>query len=26
MAVKNNKGRERLTFLSHFLTSDLTCR
>ncbi len=26
IAVKNNKGRERLTFLSHFLTSDLTCR
>lgn len=26
IAVKNNKGRDRLTFLSHFLTSDLTCR
>lgn len=26
IAIKNNKGRERLTFLSHFLTSDLTCR
>lgn len=26
IAIKNNKGRERCTFLSHFLTSDLTCR
>ncbi len=26
IAIKNNKGRERVTFLSHFLTSDLSCR
>ncbi len=26
MAIKNNKGSERLTFLKHFLTSDLSAR
>ena len=26
MAIKNTKGTERLTFLTQFLTSDLTCR
>jgi exodeoxyribonuclease V alpha subunit len=26
MALKNTKGTERLTFLTQFLTSDLTCR
>lgn len=26
MAVKNNKSVERITFLRHFLTSDLSCR
>jgi exodeoxyribonuclease V alpha subunit len=26
IAIKNKKGRTRITFLSHFLTSDLQCR
>ncbi len=26
MAIKNTKGTERLTFLTHYLTSDLACR
>ena len=26
IGIKNNKGRERITFLPKFLTSDLTCR
>lgn len=26
MAVKNNKTTQRITFLQHYLTSDLTCR
>lgn len=26
MAIKNTKGTERITFLKHYLTTDLTCR